>query len=222
MHQILHYNNNDAHAKRFLNGFYDTEINFYKSIINQYSNPVFFDVGANIGYIATSVSPLCYSVHCFEPVQYNFPFLEQNANLFNNIRSNMLGINVQSEFGEILLSSKHHQGHSCDIRIQDKFKGIFSNKKERIQFIRLDEYINTNNIDYITLLKVDCEGLEKESIISLGDCINIVEHIIFETYFDEDLEVIKKFAFNFDIIKLDIRTGGPLYHMVKKKNEQTR
>lgn len=206
----------DQHSKRFISGGYDSEINFYKKILSQYDKPVVFDVGANVGYITVALSDISHEIHTFEPVEYLYEYLLLNTSMFNNIHNNKLAIHNRCLKDKIKISKNHHQGHSLDSRIHEKFNNIFSNEYQDIECITLSSYIESNRINHVSLIKLDCEGLEEIAINSLDKYIDLVDNIVFESYFMRDVEKLISTYPKFRIIRTDIKTGGPLYHMYKE------
>jgi FkbM family methyltransferase len=210
--------NNDKHFLKYMSGDYLPEVNNYIQILSKYSDPIYVDVGSNIGYFAVSLAPFSKEVHCFEPVSYLYDFLCSNTGDITNIITNKLGISNENKLTEIILSSAHHQGSTIDPRIIRRFKKVFENSsKETIGIINLYDYINNKRIQEIHLLKLDCEGMEYMAILGLKEKIDIVKNIVFESFFEEDIQKIKKYVekYGFYMTKF-YGIGGPMFLLTKE------
>jgi FkbM family methyltransferase len=205
---------NDRHFLKYISGKYLPEVNNYIQILSKYKSPTYLDVGSNIGYFAVSLAPFCKEVHCFEPVSYLYEFLRSNSRDISNIITNKLGISNENKLTEITLSTAHHQGSTIDPRIIKKFKIFENSRKETID---LYSYINDKNIEEINLLKLDCEGMEYMAILGLKDKIDIVENIVFESFFEEDVQNIKNYVekYGFYMTKF-YGIGGPMFLLTKE------
>ena len=87
---------------------------------------------------------------------------------------------------------------------------------EKIEIINLYTYISTKKIKKIDLLKLDCEGMEYMAILGLKDTIDIVNNIVFESYFLEDIKNIEKHGekYGFKMSKFK-GIGGPMFILTK-------
>ena len=72
-----------------------------------------------------------------------------------------------------------------------KKKNIYKNLKVKIK--TLDDYMNWNNIDKISFLKIDTEGYEYEILKGLKKKIQLVDMIMFEHHYDN--MIIKDYTF---------------------------
>lgn len=144
----------------------EQEFDVISKLINSNSNCI--DVGANIGTHSIWFSRQCYNgyVFCIEPQFYIFQML--NTNLILNDATNCIPINsfILNKTGNIKVSALI----------------AFSETNAKVNYgeFNIDKYtdingINTNimkldDIDYldkeINMIKMDCEGFEKEAILS--------------------------------------------------------
>ena len=72
-----------------------------------------------------------------------------------------------------------------------KKKKIYKNLKVKIK--TLEDYMNLNNIDKISFLKIDTEGYEYEILKGLKKKIQLVDMIMFEHHYDQ--MIIKNYKF---------------------------
>lgn len=122
---------------------------------------IFFDVGANIGYLSAVAAGLVGTqgqVHCFEPVPAYFARLKRFAELNPEyaIHANCCAagetqttrpIYVTKEAGQSTLVSSYRSAAEIE-------------RTEQIPLVRLDSYIESKGIDRVTLIKIDAEGYE--------------------------------------------------------------
>jgi FkbM family methyltransferase len=124
-----------------------------------------FDVGANkgsfVGLIERGLQGTPFYLHAFEPSQYTYKELADNAKRYSNVTLNNAGLGKRAgeydlfydEPGSGLASlSKRRLGHLA----------IDFKTSERVRIDTLDEYCSGHDIQYIDLLKVDVEGHELE------------------------------------------------------------
>jgi FkbM family methyltransferase len=151
---------------------------------------VVVDIGANIGAFAIQAASLgARKVFAIEPEPHNFSALE------NNIKLNNLGpkifpckIGVSDFVGQAVISD---EGGGATIK--DNKNG------SEIEVTTLDLFFETNNINKVSVLKIDVEGSEVEII--LGSSIKSLSKC----------EYIS--------IEFDIRTGKKLGELVMKLSE---
>lgn len=211
---LISFSKNDRHCDLYNKGGARNELSFYSSILKKCANPVFFDIGANIGFFSKNLAEYCSEVHAFEPVSIAFDSLKENTKEIGIIKTNKIGLSNEEGSAEIMLSSSHNQGHTLDRRIVKKFNVFHGGETEWIKIITLENYCKKNNINNIDLLKIDCEGFEKNAILGLGDYSENVKNIVFENYFEEDLEPILNHCSSHQLTKLNIN-NQPMYLLQK-------
>lgn len=139
--------------------YYFNELMIYKKhIINDY--PIVFDVGAHIGkstniYLKYFKNPL---IHCFEPEESNYNKLFDLYGGFNNVKLNNIALGNENNNKELLIINAQSTGNS--FLLPKKYKA-----KKMVPQIKLDDYCESKDIDYIDLLKLDVQGYEKECLI---------------------------------------------------------
>lgn len=212
---MISLSKNDKHCELYNQGAAAKELEFYSKILRENKDPIFFDVGANIGFFTKNLCMYCKQIHAFEPVSIVFDSLKENIKGINKIKANKFGLSDKNYNAEILLCSSHNQGHTLDERMTKKFKNFYGEKTEVIKLKTLENYCIENQVPYIDLLKIDCEGLEKNVILGLGDFVNNVKNIVFENYFEEDLKYILDHCCNHKIFPLNINEQ-PMYILIKK------
>jgi FkbM family methyltransferase len=122
---------------------------------------IFFDVGANIGYlsaIAASLVGPAGQVHCFEPVPDYFNRLQKLAELNPqyNIHPNPCAAGEVP--GECRIYVTKEQGQNTFVASYKSGPEIVSTLE--VPVIRLDSYTNRHGIERVALIKIDAEGFE--------------------------------------------------------------
>lgn len=218
---LLKVPNNDTHYKKYKAGVYNNEIMFYKQILSQYESPILIEGGANVGFFSRKLANDCGEIHCFEPVSEVFNCLEHNTADLENVYVNKLGLYDENCQKEIHVSTSHCQGSSLDSRIVNRFGKIFSEKKEKIDLIKLSDYLKNAGLDRVHLVKLDIEGSEINVIRELFESGQLFDNIVFESYFMEDIESIGKIVENkpdFFMEKRQIKgISQPMYHIRRRK-----
>jgi FkbM family methyltransferase len=148
----------------------------YRLVSRLPESPVIFDAGANVG-----VSALWFlaqhpgaQLHCFEPEGENFRLLEANLGGRKNVRLTRAALGAQS--GEALL---HVAEHGAMHSVVDPGAGEGA---QRVPQLGLREYVESEGVERIDLLKIDVEGSELDLLLGLGDRIDRVAVIVGELH----------------------------------------
>lgn len=121
-------------------------------------NSIFFDIGANIGWVAINVAKMKKNtkVYAFEPVQKSFTYLKENIKINNitNIKSYHFGFSNEEK--EILFYYNPKDSSSASAANLIKSKDV---KRVTCKLKKLDDFIKTNRVK-VTIIKCDVEGAE--------------------------------------------------------------
>lgn len=137
--------------------------------------PVIFDLGANVGislawFFGSFPDATLYG---FEPHPDNVAFLHDNFGIYDNVRIEAAG--VGSETGTLSLfegpSAAEHTLGAPD-----------ANGALTVPVLALSDYMETNAIQKIDLLKIDVEGAEIDVLRGLGDRIGDVTAMVGEIH----------------------------------------
>lgn len=129
------------------------------------------DAGANIGSVAIQLSRSfpAADIFAFEPVKNTFELLLENTNTLDKIHCEQLALGAIKETIELSLNS---ESTINSLKVSNSVDII---GKERIQVIRLEDFLNTLDINKVDILKIDVEGFEFEVLNGCGslniDCI---------------------------------------------------
>lgn len=150
-------------------------LNYIKKRTN--NNPVIIlDVGANIGQYALLANDIFKTnciIHSFEPTELAFKKLKKNTQNFKNINLINKGIGDFNGETKIFYDGKGSVQSSI---IEDDFLKY----SETIELVTIDDFCKINNIQKITILKLDVEGYEYQSLMGALNSINNIDYIQFE------------------------------------------
>lgn len=120
------------------------------------------DLGAQIGIFTLLVAKRYPNakIITYEPEKENFRLLVNNIRINNlkNVKSLNLGVSGKRGKRKLYLSNSNSGAHS----IYGK-KGI---SYETFRSIKFDDIIKNNGLEYIDILKMDCEGAEYEILLN--------------------------------------------------------
>ena len=173
---------------------------------------VVFDIGAHKG------ETICFflenfivkKIFSFEASKINYKKLKENTDIiekkFNNSNIIIENIALGSENKKNKFKQFYESSSSTfsNINVNSRYfkkKFRFLNKKksnnffyeEEIKMITLSEYLETNHIKQIDILKIDTEGYELEILKGLKKKIENVDIIYFEHHYDNMIN--KKYTF---------------------------
>jgi len=173
--------------------------------IKEFSEPIIFDIGANIGTFTTWVAKAFPNgkIYAFEPQRAVFQMLSGNAAINNlyNVYTYNIGLgkeNTKIEFEEPNYFAKKDFGTFSLVEdiITQKTKN-----KIVVQVNTLDWFVEYYNIQKIHLLKIDVEGMDLDVLIGGQNTIKKHLPVIFIEHNDNRktiIEKIKSFLDNFD------------------------
>ncbi len=120
------------------------------------------DVGANIGLFSVRVAPLAKRVLSFEPMPDNFKYLKTNMSGDRLRHVVPIAKAVSGKAGTIdLFVSRNPGAHSM---IADAAVGT---TKVQVEAITFEQIFAEHKIERCSLLKMDCEGAEYESLSAM-------------------------------------------------------
>jgi FkbM family methyltransferase len=196
----------------YVNGVYEKDtIEFICNSIPY--NGVFIDVGANIGAICLEVAIARpdIRVYAFEASPKVFIYLKKNKeqNNTNNLYIFNLAIHEENNIDLPFYSPLNQNG-------KGSFSPVFTDIPELVKTIRLDGFINNNNI-LPNLIKVDVEGYELLVFKSLSNFIHLNKTTFLFEFVDwaEDLAKFKKGSAQAYLLQqgyelTSFPTGGPI------------
>ncbi|NDG31149.1 FkbM family methyltransferase [bacterium] len=187
------------------------EVNDCYQAIRNITNPIVFDVGANIGTISIWLSKILKlgHIYSFEPQRQIFYQLAGNVALNNLYNIDVFNYAVGSTNTFIRVKEPNY--------FNNNDFGTFSLIEEKVPVtekdlivpcITLDYFVETYRIPRVDLLKIDVEGMDLDV---LKGSVNILEHFapaVFVEHFDnrksqlEELQsFLREFNYSFDLRK---------------------
>jgi len=178
------------------------------------NHPIIFDVGGNSGqsieaYLKHFNDPI---IHSFEPVKTDFDLMElkfkDNKNIFLNNCAlgdqteekefNITANTVNSSFNNIKSGEDWLKARSNELKVKNGpvVKDFKITTAQKVNIIKLDDYVKDNNINHIDLLKIDTQGYEDKILEGSLDTLrdNKVKAIMTEIMFDDIYD--KYFSFS--------------------------
>jgi len=165
-------------------------------ILKEISNPVIFDIGANIGTFTTWMARAFPTgkIYAFEPQRAIFQMLSGNAainNLYNVYTHNIaLGQeNKKIRFSEPNYFEKNDYGTFSLVEdiIAQKTNNVIT-----IESKTLDSFVEYYDIEKIDLLKIDVEGMDLDVLIGGIETIKKYLPIIFIEHSDNRRSIIEE------------------------------
>ncbi|MGV3765446.1 MAG: FkbM family methyltransferase [Chitinophagaceae bacterium] len=188
--RLLNKVENNNHVSIYENG----EHKLLRTIIQAHTagELIIFDVGANVGGF-TSVAmktflesqiPNPIKIYAFEPLPDTFGELQANLSKLENCTLVNSGLSETTGTAEIFYDPKRNTCAS----LHDRYE-MNTPSKINIELMRLDTYMETNQIKKIDLLKIDTEGHELSVLKGAGAYLHpeSIRNIQFEyggTYLD--------------------------------------
>ena len=138
-----------------------------KSIIEN-QNPTIFDIGAHHGESIESFNKYFNNprIYSFEPFDESFEILSLKKSKISNTKIFNLGLSNFNGKGTFYSyvdpKNPNISAANSILQLNDgKFIPSYSeNQKVECEFMKLDSFVEENNISYIDLLKIDVQGAE--------------------------------------------------------------
>ena len=187
------------------------EVNDCFQAIKDVTNPIVFDVGANIGTISIWLSRILTlgHVYSFEAQPQIFYQLAGNVALNNLYNIDVFNYAVGSEEGYITFNEPNYfSNYDFGTFSLLKEKIPSSNKKSTVQCVTLDNFITRFKIPKVDLLKIDVEGMDLEVLKGSVNILNNFAPAIYIEHFDnttsmlnEIKEFLSEFNYSYDLRK---------------------
>lgn len=156
----------------FFYGAYEREfLLFLRNLVKDKSDPVFLDIGANVGQHSLFMSLVCDEVHSFEPNPAVRKRLEDQIRINDttNIIVHDVGLGVQDDELPFFAPKGWNQGTGSFVKEHSDY-----NEEEPI-FLRVvngDRYVSRLALTKVDLIKIDVEGFEKYVLDGLKETLD--------------------------------------------------
>ena len=175
-------------------------INFFKKEISNIN--LFVDVGAHEGETSNLFNKYfnIKKIYCFEPSSVNYENLKKKIAKKENIFLFNFGLGDKDEQGDF--NQLEESSSSTLVELNQKSKYFLKKKKilnlfikknfkifpQTVNIMKLKNFMHTNSIEYIDILKIDTEGYEMKVIRGAEEKIKNIDYIYFEHHFDDMLK----------------------------------
>lgn len=146
---------------------YEPDLTFFLTSVLKDSKGTFIDVGGHIGRYTTLMAKRKWSVHTFEPIKINYDVIISNLKLneceqYANVHNLGLG---NAESTETIYFNPKEMGEASLIKQNSQ------NYEDQIKIVRFDDFMQTNQFDDLTVVKIDVEGHEEGVIRGMTNFI---------------------------------------------------
>ena len=150
---------------------------FLLELLDKISNPIVFDVGANIGNHTLAFSLHAQQVYSFEPVKATYSLLETNVNSnpISNVSLNNYGLSNSEKEDLIYVIQDGNIGSSGLIPSDNSIP-------ENIQLTTAKSFIENNHIEKIDFIKIDVEGHEINALLGFDSFLSKFRPIVFSEW----------------------------------------
>ena len=168
------YPKNEVFRSIYVAGIYDPNIAVViNSLLPQ--RGVFIDVGANMGYLSLLASKVVGElgkVYAIEPSSRDFLRLVDNVNLngLGNVYSYHIAILDSHKKAEINIAGEERSALNTFGK-EFSYKGTEKLGAEEVQAVTIDEFVDTEKIGKVDLIKLDIEGSELSALRGARDSI---------------------------------------------------
>jgi FkbM family methyltransferase len=158
-------------------GIYDSRgLRYIEHLLANLSQPIVFDIGANIGNHALVMAKYSKMVYLFEP-QPNIAQLLQQTMALNNLTNWQIFEFGLADKAETLVLYKNIEGNNGASTFIPELKSK-NFEKEELQVYRGDDIVDKNHINQLDFIKIDVEGFEAKVILGLKNSITKLRPIL--------------------------------------------
>jgi FkbM family methyltransferase len=125
-----------------------------------------FDIGANIGCTSILFGNMAKMVYSFEPSPTTFHFLQKNTRAANLVNTEIVNSGLGKTAGsfELTFSKDNRSGGFVSNRIS----ASEGHQVEKIDIIKGDDFVVSNEIERVDFIKIDVEGFERDVLDGLA------------------------------------------------------
>lgn len=128
---------------------------------------VVVDIGANIGCVSLLAASRGARVYAFEPESSNYETLVHNIKV-NNLNDRVICVNEAVGISGTIKLYIHDKNSGATSSYLEQ-KGLSPDKYQEIKSVTIRDVFNRFDIQHCDLLKLDCEGSERDVIRDFDD-----------------------------------------------------
>ena len=154
----------------YRHGAFEPHILFLiRDILTTQVNPIFLDIGCNVGQHSLFASQYANQVHAFDPFPQVLERLEKNIsiNQLKNIRIHQVGVGAANEEKKFFLPPETNLGKGSFV---EDFNAA-NQQGPTFKIVNGDEYLQAQHVDNFQLIKIDVEGFEKAVLLGLQNTL---------------------------------------------------
>lgn len=191
----------------FIRNYEKAELTIFKNVLKK--EDLFIDIGANFGLYSLIASKIVSdegSVICFEPFSTNYNVLKKNVAL-NNISNIKL---ENKAVGEVNTKTNIYYN---DVEKNLGMATLIYNensRKEEVEIISLDSYVELNSINRINVIKIDVEGFEYNVLKGMENTLRKYKPTLFIEILEDENKLIDNYLFELGYQKHFINDNGGL------------
>jgi FkbM family methyltransferase len=178
------------------------------------NDSVVIDAGANMGVFSVFAAKICQegTIYGFEPSSYTFEILSKNTAPYPNVKSTLSGLGDVATQKNILIYPNSTVGNIMEDSARASF--VFKEhieKSESVKIIKIDDFVEQNNIKKIDFIKIDTEGYEARILNGAAETIKKFKPVIamsaYHTPGDKEIlpRIVKSIS---DEYQCDLLTGS--------------
>lgn len=151
------------------------ELELIADFLSSIENPVFLDVGANVGHHTLFASSRAVTVHSFEPFPIVAAKINQKIemNKLTNVVIHPVGLGMEDQ------SLLFHMPNGCNQGIGSFVESNGSVETTTLEVVNGDDYLKSAEIDNVGFIKVDTEGYEPFVLQGLTKTIEKERPVVF-------------------------------------------
>ncbi len=149
---------------------------------------VIYDIGANVGtwsLLAKAYFPEAV-IHAFEPLMMHHKSFEEATQYLNDLALHKVALGSSNCTLSMQVASFSDASSLLEIS-ENMYKtfGVTKEREEQVTVVRLDEYVQANNLPLPDLIKLDIQGYELEALLGASKCLSHAKWLIPEISFVE-------------------------------------
>ena len=150
----------------FYGAYEKQELRILKDLIKEQIDPIFIDIGANIGQHSLFMAQYSNEIHSFEPYSAVRDKLQEKIDLnsISSITVHPVGLGDENKDLNFYAPAGANTGTGSFVKEADSENHELNQK---LQVVEGDDYFNLEKITNVSLIKIDVEGFEKYVLAGL-------------------------------------------------------